>query len=677
MKNYLLIIIFTTLIFQSCYKEPDFTNFDYETYNRIIGPDGGIINFYSNYSNDSKNDVLVSLDVPIDALDSVMVFNMYQFEEYELVMQMDRGFSSIGSKFLYFVPFYESQGYHERSQLDISYHLSVEFNKPITITYNFLAEDMELSAENWQQAELYSDYYKRTNMAYRLFRIKIPKLDEWGENNNIYVNWNTQGYPNGYDRTDLNYIISGLWSSLDDWGNGETGLENWEEVTDFELNISENSVSYEINNTDYIYVLSRKLQIDIVDIPINIRNDFLSRFPDLQIERAARDGNYFNLYLDDNTYATFTKKGEFVSLTNDQFRISNLPPIILSHIKAKYPNQTIKKVIYTQYSNSGRYELILSDGVKAYYDGTGRFIYDSRYGVEQSELPADAITYLQQNHPGELITNVTSSEYDFGDNSYYIYIIYLSSNAKVSFARDYGWINTLYYALQQDDLPEGVTQYFVDNYPNSDFIEINYTESPEGEEYEIYLIDDKWFLFNGQSELQQKEIGSLEEDDLPVAITSYINTNYPYKSIAEIYYFYYNYGADGADEGYDIYFVDMLNIEFEPDGTINALYGKRRDHLPLTYRNYVDIGFPDEEIINCRYDRYGYSYTNPQGITYYYNWELIFASNMRAGLDLAGNIIFREDYIVKKTLTETTIKKEEINSKRTEVHKKFKELKIK
>ncbi len=188
MKNCILITFLLTLLFQSCYQEPDFTNFDYNTYNRTVGPLGGEINFYGNYGNDSENDVIVNINFPTGALDSVMVFNMYQFEDYELVLQMEDGFSEIGSKFLYLVPFYESDGYHERGQMDLSYHLSAEFNESVEVTYNFLADEVVLSAENWQESELYNDYYKRTNRSFRLFRIKIPKLDEWGEDNNIYVN---------------------------------------------------------------------------------------------------------------------------------------------------------------------------------------------------------------------------------------------------------------------------------------------------------------------------------------------------------------------------------------------------------------------------------------------------------------------------------------------------------
>ena len=171
-RNIFLISTLILLLFQSCQKEPDFTNFNYETYNRVVGPDGGRIDFYGNYADDNSNNVLVSLDVPQGALDSMMVFNMYQFEDYELVLQMKNGYAEIGSKFLYFVPFYESDGYHERGQLDLGYHLSLDFNSPVAVTYNFLADGGGLSAETWQEAELYHDHYKKTNRSYRLYRIK-------------------------------------------------------------------------------------------------------------------------------------------------------------------------------------------------------------------------------------------------------------------------------------------------------------------------------------------------------------------------------------------------------------------------------------------------------------------------------------------------------------------------
>ncbi|RLD69873.1 MAG: hypothetical protein DRJ10_20970, partial [Bacteroidetes bacterium] len=64
MIKYILIVTSIFLVFQSCYKEPDFTNFNYETYNRIVGPLGGEINFYANYGDDSQNSVLVNINVP-------------------------------------------------------------------------------------------------------------------------------------------------------------------------------------------------------------------------------------------------------------------------------------------------------------------------------------------------------------------------------------------------------------------------------------------------------------------------------------------------------------------------------------------------------------------------------------------------------------------------------------
>jgi hypothetical protein len=72
-KSTILVLLLAILTF-GCYKEPDFVNFNYETYNRVVGPEGGIINFYANYDDDDHANLLVRLDFPQDALDSLLVF---------------------------------------------------------------------------------------------------------------------------------------------------------------------------------------------------------------------------------------------------------------------------------------------------------------------------------------------------------------------------------------------------------------------------------------------------------------------------------------------------------------------------------------------------------------------------------------------------------------------------
>jgi len=627
-KNILLISGFILLLFQGCYKEPDFTNFDYETYNRVVGPDGGRIDFYGNYADDNSNNVLISLDVPQGALDSMMVFNMYQFEDYELVLQMKNGYAEIGSKFLYFVPFYESDGYHERGQLDLSYHLSLDFNSPIAVTYNFLADGGGLSAETWQEAELYHDHYKKTNRSYRLYRIKIPKLDEWGEGDNIYVNWNNQGYPEGYDRTDLYYIISGIWSPLSEWGKGYLSLENWEPVSDFNLDTENSSVTFEIPNTDYLYLICRIIYIKAEDVPIKIINLVQQLYPALEVERASFADDKFTVILSDNSYANFSKNGDFLYLTNDNISKSDLPLAAQAYVNINFVDDPIKKVTLKQAETWETYEILLRSGIKLFFDGMGNLTGTFQYGLDPSELPANALSFIQENYPGALITNVTFNKENLNAPEY---IVYLSSDAKVYFGGDGSWSETIYYRFDEDQLPDGIIEYFASNYPNTDFSEINYTQSQEsGNNYEIYLVDNKWFSFNDDGVLTDVEFENIEESELPTAISSFINTHFANKEITQIAYYSYD---QGNDEGYDIYFDDKLNIEFDPSGNITALYGDNISHLPVPARTYVQNNYPNENLLYCNFDSEGYTTTLGVNETITHTWDLFFAGDLWIGLN--------------------------------------------
>ncbi len=236
-KIIFLLILFIS--FSSCYEYPELTDIQYEDYRRVIGPDGGTINFYANYENDSIEDILVRMEFPENALDSLVVFNMYEFNNDFVENDLENLDMYVNTQFLYFVPFYESEGYvaHDNED-DIGYHLSINFNSPVGITYNLdnYLEENETLPDNST-----------------LYRIKIPSLDEWDEN--IWVNWNIQGYPDGYDNIDLIYLITGRWTGLSGWSNGDLSIDNWEEVDTYTYDNISKTITFNIENTDYMYVM--------------------------------------------------------------------------------------------------------------------------------------------------------------------------------------------------------------------------------------------------------------------------------------------------------------------------------------------------------------------------------------------------------------------------------------
>lgn len=231
-------------VISGCYKYPEFDDISYNDYKRVIGSEGGVINFYRNYQNDSIKEIAVKMEFPKNAVDTLIVFNMYEFFDYATYNELNTNlFTEEYSDFLYFVPFYESEGYkpeiNDSTNIDstIQKHTSIDFNVPVTITY-------------------YNSFYEGIPDTARLYRIKIPAENEWGVENNVWVKYNYQGYPDGYDNIDLIYLINGKWTETVTWGTGNLSLTNWEEVSDYTFDINDNSVSFTINNTDYMYVMA-------------------------------------------------------------------------------------------------------------------------------------------------------------------------------------------------------------------------------------------------------------------------------------------------------------------------------------------------------------------------------------------------------------------------------------
>ena len=72
--------MFVLTISFSCHKRTILED-DYSDFRRVIGPEGGEINFYEYNPQDSISEVLVKMVFPENALDSFVVFNMYEFED--------------------------------------------------------------------------------------------------------------------------------------------------------------------------------------------------------------------------------------------------------------------------------------------------------------------------------------------------------------------------------------------------------------------------------------------------------------------------------------------------------------------------------------------------------------------------------------------------------------------
>jgi hypothetical protein len=255
MKNlhkYIIIISSALLIFGflfSCHQRI-LPEEDYSEHRRVIGPEGGTINFYE-YKPDRGEEakVLVKMEFPAGALDSLVVFNMYEYHNVSTYLELYYMGIQEQSNYLYFVPYPESLGYStidlSETSTDTTYykeHFSIEFNQPVTVTYYV------------------NDYGIEDSI--RLYRVNIPAENEWGTEDfeNVWIKLNQQFYPNGYDDLDLLYLITGKWSQGIPYGRGTESLINWEELTlkdstAYSVNTLERKVTFKIYDTDNMYLL--------------------------------------------------------------------------------------------------------------------------------------------------------------------------------------------------------------------------------------------------------------------------------------------------------------------------------------------------------------------------------------------------------------------------------------
>jgi hypothetical protein len=232
---YFLLLLGVSILIASCHKRIELDS-DYSNFRRVIGPDGGTINFYEYNPIDSIEDLLLSMQFDANAVDSFVVFNMYEFDDDDLKIELSLLNLTYYTKFLYFIPFSEASEYQNPWRL---LHDSIDFLSPVTVRHNVTRFGVPDSAE--------------------LYRIYIPRKNEWSDN--LWVQWDEFGYPTGYNGTQLSFLINGRWTFDSYLGGTEASLVNWEKLErdiDYTYILPDSIIQFEIDNTDYLYVMANE-----------------------------------------------------------------------------------------------------------------------------------------------------------------------------------------------------------------------------------------------------------------------------------------------------------------------------------------------------------------------------------------------------------------------------------
>jgi len=585
MKKLTFLSIIITIFFSSCFRAPDI-DYDYATYNRLAGPNGGTITFYTNYSDDTgmyffdtTSNILVSLDIPVGALDSEMVFNFYQMQNFDVASELSRGLSMVGSKFFYFVPIYASDGYHEHDEADLTYHLSLDFNEPISVTYHYKA-DPKLNTID--EKKLQFEFYDWINANYKLYKIKIPKIDEWSGFRNIFVQWNQQGYPIGYNENDLQDIILGYWFPQSEGNVIFSSLVNWQEVVDYSIDIDAETISFDIENSDYIYVLSRFIQIANENIPYKVQNFISDNFPS-EILRAANIENQLLVVLEDGTIAYFDRSNSFEYAEKYNVPKQQIPNQIKSYVLTNYPNDKMISNSVEYYFGLSLFKINMQSAQTLIFDKTGTevtYVGSITYDYNFNNLPQVITDHINNNYPNSKINTITN----YNSQGYEQITVYLSSNetnVKISFDENYTLEFTTLYGLKIQDIPQEVYDKLNEYFPNIDIVKITKNINTDSSYFQISLLN--------QAEVEIKPDGKfisistfVLSSNLPTEVKTALKNNFVSTNIVMCYYDLFN-----GNEKYSIQYSERLYVEIKPNGTIEFAMSSNFEELPSLAQDYI------------------------------------------------------------------------------------------
>ncbi|MBN2891531.1 MAG: PepSY-like domain-containing protein [Bacteroidales bacterium] len=592
----LTLVFFTTLT--SCYKIVEI-DYNYDGYSRVVGPEGGQIVFYANYGNDSgmffvdSANILVEMNFPAGALDTDMVFNFYQFQDYDIASELSKGLANVGSKFIYFVPVFASDGYHEHDDADLTYHLSVDFNQPVSVTYHFKIEE-ELSTID--QKKMQFEFYDWFNANYKLYKVEIPKIDEWGEQRNIFVQWNQQGYPVGYYQNDLKDIILGYWFPNNYDNDSYSSIVNWEVCNEFEIDPVNMTVSFDMNNTDYMYVLSRVIEITLDKLPFKIKDYISSNFSSNILRAAIIDKN-FQVILEDRTIVYFDIASNFLYAEKYNLQFAQIPNFIINYLQNNYPNDLMQGNIVEYYEDYSIYKMNLLSSQTLFFiqDSLSvEYLGSMQYDFDFNSLPQNVIDYINVNYPDASVNSITNYNSQ-GEQEISVYLSFEGKNIMVHFGNSGAFLSAVYYGLKTDDITSEVNSFLHENYQNIDIVKITQKVDADSNMFSIQLINETDIDILDNGELINLSSFILS-NDLPDLIKTTLQNTFSSSNIVFCYYLFHH-----GEEDYGIEFLEGLYVEIFTSGEIEYAGGSNFDDLKDPTKAYIVNNYSENQFGNFDY----------------------------------------------------------------------------
>lgn len=596
MKNKYCLLFPVVFLLFSCQMFSD-VDYEYKIYKRVVGKQGGIFYFFSNYSNDNEllnedtTNYLLRLNVPQGALDTQVVFNFYQFQDFQTACDLSEGYSCVGSQFFYFVPFLYSSGYHEHDGADLSYHETFNFKKPIEVKYYF---SKFTNPKTIDEKKLKYTYYDRINTSYKVYKIRIPAFGQWGQSRNIFIELNKQGYPVGYNKSDLKDIILGYWQPFSN-NNKEVSLANWESVENYNIDFENNTVSFQIENTDYIYVIAKLILIQNNDLPAKIVN-FVQALGKT-IQRASLENKVYNVYTNDNDLMIFHLNGDFYYSLKKNISI---PTNVFVYINNNYPTTKILSNELFDYSNT---KVLYIKTLTQLFAFQGeqisdlQFVYSSEYNVDISKLPQNVIANIYQKFENPIIKYFNKNS-NLSSTFFTIYLTSQGMNIEYTVDNLLTISSIKYIGFEFSEIPDTVLKIITKYFENINLKSVTKSVDAENIEFDIYLLNDGYFKIKDDGTLRFCYF-YIQQNKIPLEIIYTLN-NFASNILSESYYMYDF--SQSYPERYFLEFKEGLIAEINSNSEILYLYSKLYLDIPQKIRTYIDANFNSQEFIDYYFE---------------------------------------------------------------------------
>jgi len=237
-----------------------------------------------------------------------------------------------------------------------------------------------------------------------------------------------------------------------------------------------------------------------------------------------------------------------------QIEISNLPQSVANHVSLSYPSATI---VRAGKNTTVGYELLISFGWKLFYNIDGNFAFKKYNDDDDSGYTPVLISSLPASIQNYVTANYPSAQIVWAEKDDDGFDVYLSNGYELEFT-----LGGVFISAELEDIPVNPTElpvailsYIQQNYPAASITKVELS----GNVYEVYLNNGIELYFNQNGEFLGFQMDDLiiSINELPQAILDYVAVNYPNQTIVK---------AEIDDNRYEVELNNEIELYFDLNG---------------------------------------------------------------------------------------------------------------